>query len=371
MVVQHEHFSIAIDDREARDLYPDLISLEVELDDEMASLFRLQLAISLQSDGGWAHIDDDRLSVWKRVDIEAGFEAGMADLMSGYITHVRPYFDPDPTQCVLEIWGMDGSVLMDREEKRKAWPNKKDSDIAREIFQRSGFRARIEDTRVIHDEKISTIMQRETDMRFLKRLAVRNGFECYVDGQVGYFRSPQLHGTTQPVLAAHFGDETNLSAFSVEVNALAPANVSMMQLDRTSKAILEAEVRRSGNRALGRTRESRLRGPRVDPGQIFVSMSAATGRPEMMALCQGLFHQAEWFVTGTGEVDANSYGHVLRPRQMVTIKGVGEAYSGVYYVSHVTHSFTADGYTQAFRVKRNAIFPTGSEDFSGTLGRLF
>ena len=49
----------------------------------------------------------------------------------------------------------------------------------------------------------------------------------------------------------------------------------------------------------------------------------------------------------------------------MTIKGIGETYSGIYYVTHVTHSFTAEGYTQYFRVKRNALMPTGAEDFSG------
>jgi hypothetical protein len=55
---------------------------------------------------------------------------------------------------------------------------------------------------------------------------------------------------------------------------------------------------------------------------------------------------------------------VLKPRGTVTIKGVGETYSGVYYVAHVTHSFAADGYTQSFRVKRNGLMPTGAEEFS-------
>jgi hypothetical protein len=61
---------------------------------------------------------------------------------------------------------------------------------------------------------------------------------------------------------------------------------------------------------------------------------------------------------------------VLRPRRPVTIKGVGETHSGVYYVTHVTHTFTRDGYTQFFRVKRNGLMPTGTEDFSAS-GELF
>jgi phage protein D len=371
MVLLHENFSIQVDGSEISDIYPDLISLDVELDDDMASMFRLQLSASQEPDGTWGYIDDEQFSVWKKIVISAGFDDGAEDLITAHITHVRPYFDPDPSQCTLEIWGMDGSVLMDREEKLKDWPNKKDSDIASEVFQTYGFRATVDDTQVIHDEAISTIIQRETDFRFLRRLAKRNGFECFVDGETGYFRAPLLDETPQPLLAAHFGSETNLIRFSAEVNALTPANVSISQLDRTNKEVLETVVQSSQNTPLGSTTANQLPGTGVSQGQLFVSMNATTGTPEMTALGQGLFHEGEWFVTGEGEISANQYGHVLKPRQTVTIKGVGETYSGVYYVSHVTHTFTQDGYTQTFRVKRNGLFPTGSEDFAGSSGGLF
>ena len=90
----------------------------------------------------------------------------------------------------------------------------------------------------------------------------------------------------------------------------------------------------------------------------------------MAALCQGLFHEAEWFVTAEGEIAGNQYGHVLKPRGTVTIKGVGETYSGIYYVTHVTHTFTSSGYTQSFRAKRNALMPTGTENFAASSARL-
>jgi len=88
---------------------------------------------------------------------------------------------------------------------------------------------------------------------------------------------------------------------------------------------------------------------------VYVSRTVATGQPEMTALCQALYDQGEWFVTGEGEVAANTYGAVLLPRRTVVLNGIGETHSGRYYVTHVTHRFTDDGYTQQFRVKRNAL----------------
>lgn len=172
----------------------------------------------------------------------------------------------------------------------------------------------------------------------------------------------------QPVLAVHFGGETNVNRFSLEVNALEPMNVAMAQVDRANKEILEAAANSSRQTALGKTGPADLLAAGMNPGQLYVSMNVATGNPEMTALCQGLFHQGEWFVTGEGEVAANTYGQVLKPRVTVPIKGVGATYSGTYYVKHVNHSFTQEEYTQLFRVKRNAIMPTGSEAFSASAG---
>jgi phage protein D len=366
--MEHENFAIEIDGQEEEDLYLDLIRLEVELDEELAGMFRMYFAILQQPDGVWAYLDDDRLTLWKPVKIAAGFEDGMEELISGYITHVKPNFDPDPSKCILEVWGLDNSVLMDRHEKLKDWPNKKDSDIASEIFNEYGLTPNVEDSGVVHDETVSTIIQRETDMQFLRRLALRNGYECYVEGNKGFFRKPELDGFPQPVLAVHFGEETNVNLLSLEANALQPAEVSMLQIDRTNKEVLDESADSSQQPSLGATGYEDLLGMGIDAGQVYISMNTATGNAEMIALCQGLFHRAEWFLTGEGEVNGNAYGHALQPRKTVVIKGVGETYSGVYYVTHVTHVFEPEGYTQHFKVKRNALMPTGTEDFSGSSG---
>lgn len=366
----NESFSILLDGEEVSDLYQDLVGLEVELDDELTGMFRIYLSTLRQADGRWPHVDDDRLRVWKPVTIAADFDDGSEELLSGYVTQLKPSFDPDPTRCVLEVWGMDASVLMDRQEKLQAWPDRKDSDVATEIFGLYGLTPEVDDTEIVHSEEVSTIVQRETDLQLLDRLALRNGFECFVEGGTGYFRLPRLDEAPQPVLAAHFGEETTLIRFSLEVDALAPAQVGMFQVDRTEKEVLSARAESSRLPALGADGAAALLPSGVEPGQRFVAMNAATGLAEMNQLCQGLLHRSEWFVEAEGEVLANRYGHVLRPRRTVTVKGVGESHSGVYYVRRVTHVFTADGYVQRFQAVRNGLMPTGAEEFSADGGLL-
>lgn len=368
--MQHDNLRIEIGGAEVAELYLDLASLEVELDDQLAGMFRLTLALLLRADGSWTYLDDERFVIWQRVVITAGLEDDSEQLLTGYITHLRPDFGAGLEQCRLEIWGMDASVLMDRVDKLKDWPNKKDSDIAAERFQAYGLTPEVTPTDVIHAEEMSTIIQRETDIQLLKRLALRNGFECFVDGDTGYFRPPAVDDTPQPVLAVQFGEETTVNRFRLEVNALAPVNVAMFQVDHVAGDVLDASAQTGRQTLLGANPATSYLGPGMEPGLVYIGQTVTTGKPEMTALCQGLCDQGEWFVTGEGEVAANQYGSILKPRRTVTIKGIGETHSGVYYVTHVTHRFTADGYTQTFRVKRNALMPTGTEDFSAGGGGL-
>ena len=56
-----ELFSIVIDGEEINDLYGELLNLEVELDDELASMFRLRFSLVQQPDGLWNHLDEGGL----------------------------------------------------------------------------------------------------------------------------------------------------------------------------------------------------------------------------------------------------------------------------------------------------------------------
>jgi phage protein D len=368
--MQYDNLRIEVGGAEVDDVYPDLVSLEVELDDELAGMFRMTVALRLNADGSWTYLDDPRFVIWQKVVVTAGLADDSRQLLTGFITHLRPQFTIGLEQSRLEIWGMDASVLMDRVDKLKDWPNTKDSDIASKIFGDSGLTPQVTDTGVVHDEDVSTIIQRETDIQLLRRLALRNGYECFVDGDTGYFRPPAVADTPQPVLAVQFGAETNVNRLSLQVNALAPADVAMSGVEHVTGEVLDSSAQSTGETVLGAKPADTYLGLGMQPGLVHIGQTVTTGSAEMSALCQGLRDHGEWFVTGEGEVAANQYGSILTPRGTVTIKGIGEMHSGVYYVTHVTHVFSAAGYTQTFRVKRNALMPTGDEDFSAGGGGL-
>jgi hypothetical protein len=357
---------IEINETDASDIISSLVEMEIEDDHRLTATFKIKLAINRTGGGTWIYLDDERLKLWNKISIKLNIKGEETELMKGYITQIKPHIEIEENNCCLIVMGMDGSCLMSVEEAIKDWPNKTDSDIANEILQSYAFTPQVDTVDVVHDEAVATIIQRESDIRFLKRLARRNGFECFIKGDKGFFRRPVFTDPPQPVLAAHFGAETNLMSFEASLHALRPTRVEMHQIDTIAKEVVDANLEAGDQLQLGRDGALSIVVPSGKTSKMFVKQTVATGQPEMENLCTALLDEAEWFLQGRGEINTVVYGSVLQTRSLVPIKGVGEPFSGLYYVTNVKHNFTVGNYVQKFCVRRNALAPTGPSDFGGS-----
>jgi hypothetical protein len=63
-------------------------------------------------------------------------------------------------------------------------------------------------------------------------------------------------------------------------------------------------------------------------------------------------------VFGNGTLDVARYGHVLKSRQLVGVRGVGEAFDGLHYVTSVSSTLKRGEFTQSFSLARNALLST-------------
>ncbi|MCY1019285.1 phage late control D family protein [Pyxidicoccus sp. MSG2] len=357
----NEVVNVSIDGAPQDDLVPDIVQLAVEESVTGADVFRLRLALVSRSDGTWSYVDEPRFQVWKRFSVEAGYPDDTQTLVDGLITHVELGFGAQQ-EPYLEVSGMDLSAKLDLEEKQLAWANKKDHEIAQAIFSSYGLTYEVEDTVVQHAEANATILQSETDIRFLRRLAARNGFECYVRGNKGYFRSANLQEPPQKLLAVEFGAETNVAQLKVRVDGTPATSAEVRRVDPLEKREETERLTALPERSLGSQPLGALRGDQPE-GRQFLLRQPSAAREELQARLRGAFAGAGQFVRVEGDVDGRVYLAVLRSGRLVTLKGVGERYSGLYYVTRVHHAFTVDGYTQSFEARRNGVGLTGEEQF--------
>jgi len=63
-------------------------------------------------------------------------------------------------------------------------------------------------------------------------------------------------------------------------------------------------------------------------------------------------------VTGTGSLNVLRYGHILKARALVGVRGAGLAFDGLFFVKQVKHKIERGKYTQDFTITRNGLLPT-------------
>jgi Phage tail baseplate hub (GPD) len=356
-----EVVNIFIDGVQQDELVPDVIEIEAEEHVSSADVFRLRLALHPRPDGSWTCLDDDRFRVWRRLTLRAGYPGQVGTVFDGYITHAHVACGHG-REPYLEVSGLDVTAIMDLEEKQLAWANKRDDEIARAIFTAYGLSADVEITVTRHVERTSTIMQAETDIRFLRRLARRNGFECFVQGATGVFRSPDMRQPPQPPLAVEFGGETNVSDIRISVDGTPVTAPEIRRLDPLAKRVEIRRLTASPRRQLGARSLGALRST-FPEGRAFLRGQSPADAVEMNGRLRQAYQPATEFVSAEGEIDSRLYRNVLRAKRLVTIKGLGRTFSGLYYVTRVRHSFTVDGYTQRFEAYRNGLGLLGIENF--------
>jgi phage protein D len=255
-----------------------------------------------------------------------------------------------------------------------------DSDIAQAILTKYAGTIQVDSTPTVHQESTTTIVQRGTDVHFVRELAERNGMEFYfetdqdTESVTAFFRAPQLDATPQPDLAIQFGDDSNLRSFTAHLTGQQPLAVKIAQIDVAQNSPNQAQVSGSQLTRLGASDLNALvagpLGSLVTPADALAQMlilgPPTSDATEMQTIAQSVRDEASWFISARGEINSEAYQAVLRPHRLVLVRGAGRAYSGKYYVTRVIHELRGDGsYVQTFEARRNARDVDGSEQFGG------
>jgi phage protein D len=361
-------YTLTIDDAPASsELIAAIREIEVEDHADMADMLRLRLAVAVQEDGsGWTVLDEsllDRLTKL-RVNVIVGSQVSLP-LIEAYVIETRTEFSNRPGESTLEVVAMDPTVLMNLEEKIRAWPDMADSDIASMIFGEFGFATQVDQTQPTRQEIDRTIMQRGTDIRFLHELARRNGSECYVElnpdtGQVeGHFHRPRVDETHQGVLSVNMGTATNINRFNGRYDMLRPVTAQATNVEITDQTDQSAEIGESSLEDLGEQAATSLTQPR----RVLLSNTGLSETGELQTYAQAIVDRSAFAIRAEGELSTVTYRNILRAKHPVNVRGAGRQFSGTYYVEKVLHRIRGEGYTQEFTLRRNALGVTGRESF--------
>jgi phage protein D len=276
-------------------------------------------------------------------------------LFNGVITHHQVAPGDAPGQAVLTVTAEDVSFLLDRIEVNKPYKNLADFAIVSQVLLQHAQHGVmsphvIVPTQQVRSETDYVVRQHETDLAFVKRLAKQNGFTFYLEpGAFGVshaYWGPQVRtGTPQPALTTNMGEWTNVRSLSFTADARLPVQANGRFLDPVSKAPSPIPT-------MPQARAPLAAAPMPAQREIFLRDTAPATSADASVKARAAELDVEDPVSGSGELDTVKYGHVLRPRRMVGVRGAGHAHDGLYYVRRVTHILARGEYTQRFTIAR-------------------
>jgi hypothetical protein len=356
--------------------YNQLASLEVEENADLPGAIQLTLPVGTNN-GDLSVVNDSRFAPFSNIAVVVTPPQGSAQcIFDGYVLTSKLHLERGIVASKIEVWGQDASWLMNIEEKVNEWVDVTDSDVAASIFGQYGFTPSDDNSRddsPAHTEDGHSLMQRATDMAFLRSLARATGKLCRVTCadqagvRTGYFARPNLDG--DPVLTLNLNDPEawNVGPLDLEWDATRPTSVNAGQvfLDTPDASV---NVSDSGLTPLDEQTLADFSGQSTS----VLLAAPADSSDELTLRAQGLLEDANWFARCEGESDMARLQAVLRVGNVVAIEGIGALNSGNYLVWSVRHTIGAESHKMRFVLVRNAVGspPTNSGGLTGMLGGL-
>ncbi len=372
-------YSLLIDGAAADDdLINAIAALEIEENAELPGALQLKLPVSTTDAGDLTYVADDRFRPFANIAVVATPEGGSPQcIFDGYVLSHKVHLETGTTASSIEVWGQDASWLMNLEEKAREWVDLTDADVAASVFSDYGITPASEnsdDDSPAHTEDGHSLMQRATDIQFLRMLARRNGKLCRVacadrPGQrTGYFARPSFDGDPDVTLTLNDPQNYNVKALDIEWDVARPSSVVARQALFTGSDAggVSADTSDSGLPPLDQ------RGLADFSGKPVTAMLTAPvdDGGELSLRAQSVLREAGNFVRCQGETDVARLGAVLRAGSLVAVAGVGSLHSGNYYVWSVRHTISADSHKMKFVLVRNAVGPPPQSGGGGLPGGI-
>jgi phage protein D len=286
-----------------------------------------------------------------KISMGYGDASGLDVMLTGIVTELSTTFSSGGIPQ-LTVSGYDHSYCLGRGTRSKPWPNRKDSDVAREIAVEYGLRPKVEDTGIPH----AIIDQsQESAEQFLLRLARRNGFECFVFLDELYFRKPA--NDQSAAIELKWGE--GLVSFSPEIRLAEQVTaVEVYSWNVQTKQQIVGRARQGDEPGRDKTSPcGRTRASGAEYLENICKEGASTLRvrepvfSQQEADCRAraiLKRRAEGFVGGRGETIGIPE---LRANSNVSLKGLGCMFSATLYIQQATHTVDSSGYKTTFEIK--------------------
>ena len=320
------------------------------------------IVASLEADdaGEWTSVLDAAVTPSTPVVVEIS-RGGTTYRFEGRSTESSWTIDPQGGSR-LSVIAVDRTLELDLEEKVVAWPGSADSTIAEAILSSYGFAPDVESTPDGPDPDVHVVLQRGTDLAFLRDLAEKWGYAVYLEADET--RITARFGPVDPLadpqgeLSLGFGsdaEKVTASARLVDGQRVKVARIPALS-DSAQNGDASGDDQSQGTTSLA-ARTTVLLAPADIAGELDPTLTA-----------EALARRSAFAVELSVEIDAERSGMLVRARRPILVKGLGSSLSGRWLVERVRHTVTLERHRQQLTLVRNALGLRGDEPFGSTGG---
>lgn len=340
------HFRLLINGSE---LSADLLSAVegITLEDEinLPTMFTIKFAIVNLENASWRGIDLITFKPGDEVKVFMGMDSAI-EMMTGEITSLDLTFGES---SFMEIRGYDRLHRLRFGKKRRSFKDMKDSDIAASIASEINLTPQIEDTGT--DEPY-LFQNNQSNYEFLLERARRIGFEMLVNDKTFIFQKSLE--SKAPELSLEY--DIDLESFSVQLRTLTEGSeVEIRGWDIKKKEEITA-IASSGSETTimaGKEAGYKLSQEAFYESPVAILDEVVIDATDAEGMAKARFNDLlKEFMKGEGKCGGTP---IIRAGKTLEIKGIGERFSGIYYVVSTVHTINEEGYTTTFKVKRTGI----------------
>jgi phage protein D len=276
----------------------------------------------------------------------------------------------EPRECVimkvsgglqLKIEAQAKSVLMNRQTKFRTFDQMKRSDVVKRIAAENGYghaEQFIEDSQHVHPHVTQGKM---TDAQFLKKLAIREGFEFYVDHSGFHWHKRDLK--QQPVrtltwyvdqgagdfLDFDFDNDHTGKHGAHRVKGIDPLSKKKIDHRADNTNVTEPGLAPVREIVIARTAQTRFE------QQLEADIrhtTETTSQAHAKSQADGHFRKTQGT---TIRLDAKIVGDPrIMSKRIVEVAGIGKRFSGKYFIVSASHTLDANGgYVTSFKAHRD------------------
>lgn len=328
-------------------------SVEVTESVGQPTYYRLEYGLDLE-EGDYPLLKETKLGAGSEISVLIPTADTTVCLVKGPVYGQNIHFDQGG-MGTLTVLGADSLIKMDREDKSVIWTDLTDSSAVSSILSQAGLVPDVETTQAGHFELKHTLIQRETDLAFVRRLARRNGnlfwASCDEFGvETAHFKRPVLEGEPACEIVINLTDpKTNVTSLDMSWDVERPTKAEAVELDLNTKSSITGTVETSPLTALG---GNALTAIAAEP-RIAHVRAPVDDNGDLQARSEGTVIEASFFLRASGSTTLTALGKVMRTHTLVNLRGVGSRHSGPWFCSSVRHLIDSAEHRMDFELIRN------------------